>query len=169
MKYCWMNETPVGRLLIAGTDEGLHHVSFQDPHFSTAVVDMGNDWIEDGRFLKDAMRQLGEYFVGKRKRFDLKVAPAGTAFQKQVWSTLGRVPFGKTASYGDIAAAIGNPNASRAVGLANGQNPIAIVIPCHRIIGTSGRLIGYGGGLERKQKLLNLESGVRSLLVGVHH
>lgn len=169
MKYCWMDQTPVGRLLIAGTDDGLHHVSFQEAHFSSDAVEIGLDWIEDGRFLEDTVRQLGEYFSGKRKQFDLKVAPAGTAFQKQVWSALTRIPFGMTASYSDIAAAIGNPNASRAVGLANGQNPVAIVIPCHRIVGQSGRLIGYGGGLDRKQLLLSLESGVRPLPATLHH
>ncbi len=107
---------------------------------------------------------MNDYFAGKRKQFELMLAPQGTDFQKKVWSALCDVPFGKTASYGHIAAAIGNPNASRAVGLANGQNPIAIVIPCHRIIGKSGRLTGYGGGLDRKQTLLDLESGVRPLI-----
>ncbi len=164
MRYCWIDETPVGRILIAGTEAGLHHVSFQDAHFSSESVQIEEDWTEDSRFLRDAVRQLNDYFAGKRKQFELMLAPQGTDFQKKVWSALCDVPFGKTASYGHIAAAIGNPNASRAVGLANGQNPIAIVIPCHRIIGKSGRLTGYGGGLDRKQTLLDLESGVRPLI-----
>lgn len=165
MQYCWIDETPVGRILVAGTDEGLHHISFQDAHFSSEAVQIEEGWSEDLHALRDATRQLREYFAGKRKQFDLKLAPKGTEFQQNVWHALCDVPYGKTASYGDIAAAVGNPNASRAVGLANGQNPIAIVIPCHRIIGKSGRLTGYGGGLDRKQTLLDLESGGRPLIV----
>ena len=106
--------------------------------------------------------QLQEYFAGKRTRFDLPLAPRGTAFQKAVWAALLRIPFGETASYGDIARAIGKPAASRAVGGANHRNPIAIVIPCHRVIGADGSLTGYGGGLDHKRLLLELESRVRS-------
>jgi methylated-DNA-[protein]-cysteine S-methyltransferase len=104
--------------------------------------------------VRHASHQLQEYFAGKRRDFQLPLAPGGTEFQKSVWSQLLRVPFGTTASYRDIAAAIGNPRATRAVGAANGSNPIAIVVPCHRIIGSNGHLTGYGSGLWRKEWLL---------------
>lgn len=158
MKYAWLDETPVGRILVAGSEEGLHHVSFQDTHFSSEAVVVGDEWEPGERLLKEPIRQLKAYFCGQLKQFDVPLAPRGTAFQQQVWNALCRVGYGKTATYGDIARAIGNPNACRAVGLANGQNPIAIMIPCHRIIGSSGKLTGYGGGLDRKQTLLELES-----------
>ncbi|TAL08984.1 MAG: methylated-DNA--[protein]-cysteine S-methyltransferase [Porticoccaceae bacterium] len=104
--------------------------------------------------IREAVRQLRAYFAGRLTRFELPLNPAGTAFQKSVWQALLAVPHGATASYGEIAAAVGNPRASRAVGLANGRNPIAIVVPCHRIIGRDGSLTGYGGGLDRKRWLL---------------
>jgi methylated-DNA-[protein]-cysteine S-methyltransferase len=116
----------------------------------------------DDRRLRPAAIQLREYFAGKRTRFELRLAPRGTAFQKAVWAALLRIPFGETASYGDIARAIGKPAASRAIGGANHRNPIAIVIPCHRVIGADGSLTGYGGGLDHKRLLLELESRVRS-------
>ena len=104
-----------------------------------------------------AKAQLTEYFAGTRTAFDLPLAASGTPFQKTVWAELVRIPYGKTFSYGELAARIGNPKASRAVGLANGKNPLSIVVPCHRVIGASGKLTGYGGGLERKEALLALE------------
>ena len=105
-----------------------------------------------------AARQLDEYFMGKRRGFDLPLDPHGTCFQRTVWEALIRIPYGETRSYKQIAQAIGNPNACRAVGMANNKNPIWIVIPCHRVIGSDGSLTGYGGGLEMKQRLLELES-----------
>jgi methylated-DNA-[protein]-cysteine S-methyltransferase len=102
--------------------------------------------------------QLAEYFAGRRRDFDLPLAPAGTPFQQRVWQALRAIPYGRTESYGALAARLGQPGAGRAVGLANGQNPIAIVIPCHRVIGAGGALTGYGGGLERKRWLLALEA-----------
>ena len=102
----------------------------------------------------EVARQLSEFFAGQRREFDLPLAPAGTAFQKRVWTNPLKIPFGETISYGVLASRVGNPNASRAVGGANGSNPIALVIPCHRVIGANGKLTGYGGGLELKEKLL---------------
>jgi methylated-DNA-[protein]-cysteine S-methyltransferase len=157
MFYCYMNDTPVGRLLIAGDDAGLRHVSFAKAHFSSPEVTPNADWEINDRFLKEPVRQLKAYFSGKLKAFDLPQSAEGTDFQKRVWNALCQIPYGRTASYGEIAQAVGNPAASRAVGLANGQNPIAIVVPCHRIIGKNGKLVGYGGGMEHKQTLLKLE------------
>ena len=157
MFYTWLDQTPVGRLLVAGTDSGLKHVSFSTAHFSAPEVAPQDDWELNDRALREPVKQLKAYFAGKLKQFDLPLAAEGTEFQQHVWKALRAVPFGKTASYGDIAKAVGNPAASRAVGLANGRNPIAIVVPCHRIIGSNGRLVGYGGGLSHKKTLLNLE------------
>lgn len=109
--------------------------------------------------LAEAMRQLAEYFAGERREFKLPLAPEGTPFMRRVWAELVKVPYGATATYGEIAERIGNPGGSRAVGLANNRNPIAIIIPCHRIIGSSGKLVGYAGGVELKERLLALESG----------
>jgi methylated-DNA-[protein]-cysteine S-methyltransferase len=106
----------------------------------------------------DARTQLAEYFDGTRTSFELALSPNGTPFQLRVWEALRQIPYAATASYGKVAAAIGQPSASRAVGLANNRNPIAIVIPCHRVIGADGRLVGYGGGLDRKRYLLDLEA-----------
>ncbi len=108
--------------------------------------------------IKEAEKQLLEYLSGIRKTFDLKIAPEGTEFQKTVWSTLHRIPYGATRSYKQVAEMIGRPEASRAVGMANSKNPILILTPCHRILGTDGRLVGYAGGLERKKRLLELEN-----------
>jgi len=107
--------------------------------------------------MKKAIDQLHSYFAGELEAFDLPLAPEGTPFQQSVWRNLCEIPFGKTISYGELAQRIGNPKASRAVGLANGSNPIPIVIPCHRVIGSNGKLTGYGGGLPIKEKLLALE------------
>ena len=111
----------------------------------------------------EARRQLDEYFAGKRRQFELLLKPAGTTFQLQVWEELCRIPYGQTTSYGELAKRLGRPAASRAVGMANGSNPIAIIQPCHRVIGANGKLTGFGGGLEVKQNLLDLERGERSL------
>lgn len=109
--------------------------------------------------LAEAMRQLAEYFAGERREFELPLAPEGTPFMRRVWAELVKVPYGAIATYGEIAERIGNPGGSRAVGLANNRNPIAIIILCHRIIGSSGKLVGYAGGVELKERLLALESG----------
>ena len=154
MFYTILDETQVGRLLIAGDDEGLRHVQFlKAEDFSNIPV----NWEENVKKLREPIRQLKLYFTGKLRQFSLPLAGEGTEFQKKVWAALCDVPFGETASYGEIAAAIRKPTASRAVGMANGRNPISIIVPCHRIIGASGKLVGYGGGLENKKTLLRHE------------
>jgi methylated-DNA-[protein]-cysteine S-methyltransferase len=116
-------------------------------------------WVEDATRLAEPIHQLTEYFNGTRRTFNLRLAPQGTPFQQRVWQELLTIPYGETRSYGELARQIGQPNASRAVGLANGANPISIVVPCHRVIGANGTLTGYGGGLKNKQWLLTLERG----------
>lgn len=155
MEYTWIEKTPVGRILVAADNDGLKYVQFREDGSAAELIQ--EDWVRDDRALKPVVQQLQAYFSGKLSQFDVPLAPEGTSFQKKVWKALCKVKFGATASYGDIAKSIGNPAACRAVGLANGRNPIAIIIPCHRIIGTNGKLVGYGGGLDRKKTLLSLE------------
>lgn len=158
MFYSILPDSPVGPLRIAGTESGLKHVAFGS--FSLRVdgfVDVPNDWERDDRRFREPIRQLKAYFRGRLTQFSLPIAPDGTDFQLRVWKSLCSIPWGETASYGDVAAAIGQPTASRAVGLANGRNPLAIIVPCHRVIGRSGRLVGFGGGLKNKEILLRLE------------
>jgi methylated-DNA-[protein]-cysteine S-methyltransferase len=126
-----------------------------------SLGDKGTDWIRDSEnaVIMQASRQVTLYFSGELKEFDIPIAPEGTPFQKCVWNELLKIPYGHTVSYGELARRIGNPNGSRAVGLANGRNPISIIVPCHRVIGANGKLVGYGGGLERKARLLELEKG----------
>ncbi len=156
-----MLESPVGELLAsadaAGQVTGLHFLDGRTP-----ARDAG--WVRDERALAPLRRQLEEYFAGERREFELELAPSGSPFQLEVWRALRAIPYGETASYGEIAAEVGQPGAARAVGGANNRNPIAIVIPCHRVIGASGSLTGYGGGLPRKQQLLALEAGVQALV-----
>lgn len=144
--------SPIGKLQLRGTDTSLTGV-FMEPHSRP------HDAVRDDAPLRDARRQLEEYFAGERREFSLALDAAGTEFQRSVWRALRAIPYGETASYGDIARRIGNPRAVRAVGLANGRNPISIIVPCHRVIGANGTLTGYGGGLERKRFLLALEGG----------
>ena len=159
MKYCYL-DTPIGTLLIAGEDNAVRLIAFPrngKPRRPEA------GWTESaGGALAETVRQLREYFGGKRVDFDLPLAPQGTAFQQRVWRKLQEIPYGKTISYGELARRVGNPKASRAVGSANGKNQIPIVIPCHRVIASGGGLGGFGGGLPTKTKLLNLEAGVVS-------
>ena len=155
LDYTWM-ATPVGRLLVAGDDQGLRYVLFKA---GRAAVGPRPGWRENRTRLGEAVRQLQAYFAGELRRFDLPLAPEGTVFQQRVWQELLRIPYGETISYGELARRIGKPTGSRAVGLANGANPISIVIPCHRVIGSTGRLTGYGGGLKNKEWLLALERG----------
>src|SRR6185295_10503338 len=117
----------------------------------------------DDNLFEDVVAQLNEYFAGTRRQFELPLAPAGTPFQQRVWAALLDIPYGQTISYGELASRIGQKSASRAVGLANGSNPLPIVIPCHRVIGANGKLTGYGGGLPIKERLLALERGDRGL------
>ena len=153
MYYTYM-DSPVGPLMIAGDDEGLRNISFSTGK-KPAMFEP--DWVESKSFLDDTVYQIQEYFAGRLKTFDLKLAPRGTVFQRKVLNALRDIPYGSTRSYGDIARVIGNPKASRAVGAANGRNPLSIVIPCHRVIGQSGKLVGFGGGLKTKEWLLSLE------------
>lgn len=158
MYYTYV-DSPAGKLMVAGTRATLKFLSFPTgkPNKTPAA-----DWIENGQPLKTALVQLSDYFAGKRQSFDLSLTPEGSAFQKRVWHALLKIPYGHTTSYGEIAQSIGRPKASRAVGAANGKNPIAIIIPCHRVIGKSGDLTGFGGGLEVKKQLLSLEQSVIS-------
>lgn len=144
----------VGPLLLVASDSGLCEIQFINGRHSLSI---DPEWREDAAALKEPVRQLCAYCSGDLENFDLQLAPQGTPFQQKVWSELQKIPYGKTISYGELARRIGNPKASRAVGLANGSNPISIVIPCHRVIGANGKLTGYGGGLPIKEKLLALE------------
>jgi methylated-DNA-[protein]-cysteine S-methyltransferase len=155
MRYCHL-DSPVGPLLLAGDDRGLHCIEFIESSRSRAA---GTDWIEDAGAFAQPTDELREYFAGERREFTLRLAPHGTPFQQRVWQELCLIPYGETWSYGELASRIGQPSASRAVGLANGRNPLPIVIPCHRVIGANGSLTGYGGGLPIKQQLLALERG----------
>ena len=155
--------SPVGDLLLAGDGDALHHVSMLD---GPDPITPAASWQEAREPFADAVSQLDEYFIGQRTTFAVPLVMEGTAFQRQVWRALQEIPYGATVSYGELARRIGQPGASRAIGLANGRNPIAIIVPCHRVIGSDGTLTGYGGGLERKQLLLDLElRNRRSLLI----
>jgi len=162
MTVAWTNfDSPVGSLLLASDEAGLRQIHFaQNGHPARP----NPDWKEDHAALHETIRQLHAYFAGELESFDLPLAPEGTPFQQKVWKELRRIAYGDTISYGELARRIGNPNASRAVGLANGSNPIPIVIPCHRVIGSNGKLTGYGGGLPIKEKLLALEKRQLRLL-----
>ena len=152
---CYTNlPSPIGPLLLVGDGSGLRQIVFAE---NGSAAPPNPDWKGDAATLDEPIRQLRAYFAGELETFDLPLAPEGTPFQQIVWNELGKIPYGQTISYGDLARRIGNPNASRAVGLANGSNPIPIVIPCHRVIGSNGKLTGYGGGLPIKEKLLALE------------
>lgn len=151
-----MVDSPVGRLKLVATDQGLAGILWEKDRPRRVRL---NIEAEDDRHpvLIEAERQLEEYFAGRRKEFAVKLDLAGTAFQRKVWNALLTIPFGETRSYGQIARQIGNPDAVRAVGAANGRNPVSIVVPCHRVIGSTGKLTGFGGGLDAKSRLLALE------------
>ncbi len=149
--------TPVGRLRLIASDHGLAAILWEDDAPNRVrLIPRAED--ENHPVLLETERQLGDYFAGKRKKFVLKLDPVGTSFQRDVWDALSTIPFGETRSYGQIAVKIGRPKAVRAVGAANGKNPIAIIVPCHRVIGASGKLTGFAGGLEIKAELLKLEA-----------
>lgn len=147
-------ESPIGRVLLVGDEAGLRQLLMDVP---TEPWVIGEQWIPAQTQLDTVCRQLDEYFAGRRQRFELRLAPLGTPFQRSVWQALLDIPFGQTWSYGQLARHIGNPQAMRAVGAANGANPIAVIQPCHRVIGSNGSLTGFSGGLERKTLLLKLE------------
>ena len=146
-------DSPFGALLLTAEGGRLTRIDFVAAH---APADGAAD-ARDSAVLEEAARQLSEYFPGKRKAFSLPLAPDGTAFQRRVWRALIDIPYGETRTYAQIAAAVGSPRACRAVGGANGRNPLPIVIPCHRVVGTGGSLTGYAGGMKAKAKLLALE------------
>lgn len=154
-------ESPIGPLLLAGEKRGLRYVSFAA---SRRPQKPQRDWIEHRKPFAETIRQLTAYFAGKLKEFDLPLILDGTEFQILVWEHLRKIPYGETVSYGELARRIGRADAVRAVGAANGSNPIPIIVPCHRVIGSNGDLTGFGGGLSIKRKLLALESRQRSLL-----
>jgi methylated-DNA-[protein]-cysteine S-methyltransferase len=163
MLYC-ETLTPIGRLLLARDNRGLRRIAFPgERQFS----DVAPDWERAEEPFADAIAQLDLYFAGRLRRFDLDLAPEGTPFQRDVWSALVEIPYGRTVSYSELARRVGRPDATRAVGAANGRNPLPIVVPCHRVIGADGSLTGFGGGLAIKRRLLDLEAGlVRDLWEG---
>jgi methylated-DNA-[protein]-cysteine S-methyltransferase len=153
MYYTFVN-TPVGKLLAAADETGLRRLAFTD--LGEAIC-AEPGWVEDSSRFTELAQQLAAYFAGERRTFDLKLAPQGTAFQREVWEAVRSIPYGQRATYADLARKLGKPTAARAVGAANACNPLPILIPCHRVVGSNGDLTGYIGGLETKRKLLRLE------------
>ena len=159
--YYTTYESPVGPLLLAGESHALRRVSFEN---SKRSAPPRADWKLHKKPFAEVIRQLQAYFRGELKEFDLPLAMEGTEFQLRVWNALRAIPYGETISYAQLAERIGNPKAVRAVGLANGSNPIPIIVPCHRVVGSDGSLTGFGGGLSTKKMLLELENKQLSLL-----
>jgi methylated-DNA-[protein]-cysteine S-methyltransferase len=153
-------DSPVGILTLAGPGSTLRHLRMEDQTYEPNRA----NWQRDDGAFGDAVEQLQAYFAGERTSFDLELELIGTAFERRVWAALQTIPYGETRSYGEIAEQIDAPAASRAVGRANGRNPIGIIVPCHRVIGASGSLTGYGGGLDRKRALLDLEKSANLTL-----
>lgn len=147
-------KSPIGTLTLVSDGKAITYLAFENNKYPTPKYSRGDDVI-----LRKACKELDDYFAGKLKAFTVPVRPEGTAFQKQAWAALQKIPYGVTRSYGDQARAIGKPKAVRAIGAANGRNPIPIIIPCHRVIGADGSLTGFGGGMPTKQFLLELEQG----------
>ncbi len=148
--------SPIGTLLLLMEDDALTGL-YMEPH----TIDPA--WQRDDDAFVKVVAQLEAYFAGELREFDVPLAPRGTPFQLRVWEALREIPYGETWSYGQLASRVGNPKASRAVGLANGRNPLSVIVPCHRVIGSTGKLVGYGGGVERKRILLDLEAGTTPL------
>jgi len=151
--YTWI-DSPTGQLLLTASDSGITQLLFAEGRHRPEVDPA---WRASEDPLREAVSQLKAFFGGELRDFDLPLSPEGTSFQRRVWAALQEIPYGQTTSYGALATRLGNPAASRAVGLANGSNPISIIIPCHRVIGSNGRLVGYGGGLPNKRWLLEFE------------
>jgi methylated-DNA-[protein]-cysteine S-methyltransferase len=151
--------SPLGQLLLAGDEHALRALHLPNRHAR------GHDWMSAGEPFARAVEQLEEYFAGQRTAFDLPLAASGSPFEEAVWDAVAAIPFGETRSYGEVARAVGRPDRARAVGSANARNPMAIIVPCHRVIGSDGSLTGYGGGLERKRALLELEGALQPSLL----
>ena len=149
MEKVFFYETPVGKLCIGEEDGVIVRTTWSK--IPTEYI------LKETKLILQCKMQLDEYFRGERKTFDLPLAPKGTDFQKKVWNALQEIPYGETRTYGEIAAAVGNPKAARAVGMANNKNPIGIIIPCHRVVGADGKLVGYAGGMDKKEWLLQIE------------
>lgn len=156
-----MIDSPIGMLTLAGRGPVLTNLRMVDQTYEPDRA----DWALDDRAFPDAVEQLEAYFAGELFTFDLRLEFEGTPFQRRVWEALRSIPYGETRTYGEIAMQIGSPTAFRAVGLANGHNPIAVIVPCHRVIGANGSLTGFGGGLERKRTLLELEKSNSNLML----
>ncbi|CAM5531863.1 methylated-DNA--[protein]-cysteine S-methyltransferase [Streptomyces aurantiogriseus] len=156
MKQHTVIDSPYGPLTLVADDGVLCGLYMTEQRHRPPQESFGP---RDDTFFGAAEEQLEAYFAGELKEFTLELRLHGTPFQRAVWSELRKIPYGETRTYGELAEALGNPTASRAVGLANGKNPVGIIVPCHRVVGASGSLTGYGGGLDRKRRLLNLESG----------
>ncbi len=152
MKSVFYYDSDIGKIGIAEDDSFITNVFFENGNLNDFIIN-------ETPLIKEAHKQIEEYLKGERKSFDLPIFPSGTEFQQRVWNALKNIPYGKTVSYKDIAIEIGNEKACRAVGMANNRNPISIIIPCHRVIGKNGKLVGYGGGLHVKEYLLKLENG----------
>jgi methylated-DNA-[protein]-cysteine S-methyltransferase len=163
MRYYDLYESPHGQMLLVAEGEGLSGVYFEGQKYHPQVEP---EWRRDARHapLRQATRELAEYFGGERKCFEIALAPEGTPFQRSVWKAISTVDFGKTITYGELARRAGCMGSARAAGAATGRNPITIIVPCHRIVGSNGGLTGYAGGLDRKRALLRLESGIPDLL-----
>jgi methylated-DNA-[protein]-cysteine S-methyltransferase len=153
-------DSPIGPLTLAGHDDVLTNLRMEDQTHEPRR----DGWSLDERAFPKVVDQLAAYFAGELTEFDVTLDLQGTAFQRRVWSALLEIPYGRTESYGEVARRVGEPSAFRAVGTANGRNPVAIIVPCHRVIGASGTLVGYGGGLDRKRTLLELERGTAPLV-----
>lgn len=159
MNFYDFYDSPQGRMLLVANEQGLCGAYFDGQKYLPPI---GADWRQDERnvFLQQAKRELEEYFSGRRQRFELALAPEGTPFQRLVWQAIFKVGFGNTISYGELARRAGRPGSARAAGAATGRNPVSIIVPCHRIVGSTGNLTGYAGGLGRKRALLALEAGL---------
>jgi methylated-DNA-[protein]-cysteine S-methyltransferase len=153
--------SPLGELLLVGDGHSLQRLSMQSGLRPAAI---NSDWQQSDRHFTTVREQLEEYFDGVRRGFEIQLALRGSTFELRVWEELRRIPYGQTTTYGELARALGLPDAARAVGVANARNPVAVIVPCHRVIGAGGALTGYGGGLDRKRLLLELEAGVLPLL-----
>lgn len=163
MHYYDFYDGPQGKMLLVANDDGLSGVYFSGQKYFPQI---DPEWRQDASnaSLCQAKRELAEYFSGKRERFEMTLAPEGTPFQRSVWKAIFAVDFGKTITYGELAHRAGCPGSARAAGAATGRNPISVIVPCHRIVGSDGSLTGYAGGLDRKRALLALESGIPDLL-----